>query len=102
MLEIKRRTLAKADFIIGDYEADNEKIEKSKRVIKAVDNYLIDINKPVDFRSSNPGNILNQMDKAFENVCSSLEEAGVSSPHKLSTYKFYSKIEYFENKKPKQ
>lgn len=42
------------------------------------------------------------MDAAFEDVCSAMQEAGVSDPKKLSTFEFYYKIQYFEAKKQKR
>lgn len=62
---------------------------------------MIELSKPNDFRFSNPDNVLNQLDANFEDVCSAMQEAGMIDPKKLSTFEFYSKIEYFENKKRK-
>ncbi len=64
-----------------------------------VDRYIIEMNYPKDFRSSNPDNILNEMDIAFENVVSALEEVGVNYPKKLTVFEFNQRVQYFESKR---
>lgn len=64
--------------------------------------YQIAMLKPRNFDSQDTENTIKLIEMSFENICTSLEEAGVHNPAELSTFSFYSKIAYFEKKnKPK-
>jgi hypothetical protein len=56
------------------------------------------LNPPKDFTPNNPENVIVQLDKSFENICSALTDAGVQDPKKLSLLEFYSRIEHLEQK----
>jgi hypothetical protein len=44
-------------------------------------------------------NYVKKIEVSFENLCTSLEEAGVPNPRALTMFQFYSKIDYFEARK---
>jgi hypothetical protein len=73
--------------------------ESLLQLIEDADDYLISQMAPKDYDENNTMSAINQMDKAFENLCSSLEEMGVSRPKELTVFEFESKIEYFKRKK---
>lgn len=82
-----------------DYDGNSEGAEVQKKVIKIVDNYLLSLQKPKEFRSSKENNYLNQKDLAFEEVVALMEEMGVRSPKKLSVFEFQQRIEHYRKKK---
>lgn len=71
-------------------------------IIKRVDEYLISLSEPKEFNSSVSENVLNAMDENFENICISLESAGVHQPKKLNTFEFFTRVVYFEKKYAKK
>jgi hypothetical protein len=58
--------------------------------------------RPQHFYTEDPDNDVTKLELSFENICASLEEAGIAQPHKLSTFKFYSRIQYFKKKNEKK
>lgn len=95
--EISSKVKAQLNYIIKHNKGDIEGSNKCLEVVKKVDLYLISINPPKDF-SSSPDSVINQMDVSFENLCASLEEAGVSRPKKLSVFEFNQRIAYYQEK----
>lgn len=65
-------------------------------MIQAEFDYITAILKPKIFDHLVPGNIIDQIDKSFLKLCTSLEANGVLSPKKISYYEFNAKIDYFE------
>ncbi len=72
--------------------------DEIRRLIADINEYQISMIRPKNFDSTDPENIIRMMETSFENVCTSLEELGVVSPHLLPVFSFYSKIAYFEKK----
>ncbi len=75
--------------------------EIAEKEIAKSDRYFISLNPPEEFRSYEPDNIINRMDIHFENVCASMEEAGVMAPKKLSTFEFKQRVEFLNKKAAK-
>jgi len=70
-------------------------------VCEQIDKYLTAINPPRDFNQSNHESILNEIDLSFERLCSSLEEAGVQQPKKMSVFEFNQRVDYYKEKHKK-
>lgn len=85
--------------LIADSESNEEEKDNQQKKVQDIEDFLLAFNPPDLFRGS--GRVLIQVDKAFENLCTVLEEAGINAPKKLSVYEFYSKVEYFEKKNKK-
>lgn len=73
---------------------DNKELE----LIRDADDYLLSTIAPKEYDERKPESVVNQMDKSFEKICSTLEEVGVSNPKNLSIFEFESRIEYFREK----
>lgn len=86
--------------IKADFEGNEEEKNNSQKVVDKIDDYLISLNPVKDF-SNTPDNAVNQLEKSFEFLCTSLEEVGVKDPKILTTFEFNSKIEFFEKKNKK-
>jgi hypothetical protein len=99
--ELKRESLNILKKIKLQHEGNNEEAEKLQKTIDNIQNYINSINPPRDF-SNTSNNVIKNIDKSFEKVCTSLEELGINNPKGLTLFEFKSKIEYFKNKnKPK-
>ena len=57
---------------------------------------------PKNFDSKDPDNHVNDLEKSFENVCTSMQELGIPDVHELTVFQFYSKIRYFKKKQAEQ
>lgn len=55
---------------------------------------LITPSKPLNFTSSDPENVLTQMDRHFTEMCSLMEKNGSTDPAKYSVIQFYAKIDF--------
>jgi hypothetical protein len=71
-----------------------------RKMIQRADDYQVNLIDPKNFDSADPENFLRRIEISFENLCTSLEELGVTAPHELPVFRFYSKIQYFKKKKP--
>jgi len=67
--------------------------------INSISDYQIGLMKPKVFAEGHPDNCINEIELAFESLCTNLEEMGVMNPKKLTVFEFYSKIRYFKSKK---
>lgn len=85
--------------IISDFEGNQEDKEKYEKVVRSIDEYLIQLNRPKDFKLDNPENVLNNLDISFENLIAVLEESNVSNPKNLTVFEFYQRLQYYESKK---
>jgi len=86
----------------ADFMGKSEEAEKAAKIVKAADQYFIDLERPREFRLESPENEMKEMDVSFENLCASMEEAGVSHPNKLTVFQFNQRIEYFQKKKSRR
>lgn len=68
--------------------------------IDMIDRYLFDLYAPNEFNVKSKNNVLRDLDNTFQDICSTLEEAGVKEPKNLSVYEFNQRIIYFEKKNP--
>ena len=75
-------------------DPDNEALHEQ---MKDVCEYFMEANKPRNFNPRSSGSVVVEFDKSFENMCSSMQESGIT-PDSLTVFEFYSKIEYFEKK----
>ncbi len=82
-----------------DYGGNEEGAERQRKIVKIVDNYLLSLQKPKEFRSNQENNYLNQKDLAFEEMVALMEEMGVRNPKKLSVFEFQQRIEHYRKKK---
>jgi hypothetical protein len=71
----------------------------TSKLIEQINEYQINLLRPRNFDTTDPENYLKTLDVSFENLCTSLEELGVTSPHELSVFRFYSKFAYFKKRK---
>lgn len=77
--------------------------EKTYNLIQEINAYHLSLMKPKHFSEDDKMNHIRGMERSFEAACNALEELGVTNPHSLTTFQFYSKIRYFkEKKKPQQ
>lgn len=75
--------------------------KKHLKRIENIDSYFTAQAAPKVYGSS-PDNILIRQRKQFEAVCTALKAQGIDDPKNLTTFEFYSTVEYFETlKKPK-
>lgn len=68
-------------------------------MIKQISEYQLALMTPKDLNPSSVNNYVKKIEVSFENLCTSLEEAGVRDPRALTMFQFYSKIDYFESKR---
>lgn len=95
--ELRKKGIINCQLLQG--KGDRENLLKLKADI--ID-YQVAMLKPRNFDSQDTDNAIKLIETSFENICTSLEEAGVQNPAALSVFSFYSKIAYFEKKnKPK-
>lgn len=87
--------------VVAEESGDKEGVIMNEALIRSVDSYVISINTPKIFSNESEDNVLRGMDLSFENLCASMEEAGINNPKGLSVFEFNSKLDYFESKKPK-
>lgn len=71
---------------------------ETRRMIQAIDQYQASLITPRNFNPRDPDNYLQKVELSFENLLTSLEELGVTSPENLTVFRFYSKIQYFKKK----
>lgn len=90
-----------ASLIIADFEKDEDQKEVQSKLIRSIDDYVMSLNAPKIFDSNSEDNALVAMDLSFEKLCTSMEEAGISTPKKLTVFEFNGKLDYFESKKTK-
>jgi hypothetical protein len=62
--------------------------------------YFLEANRPRDFNPYRENDLIRQ-ESEFENMCSALEENGVSNCSNLTVFEFYSRVKYFEKKSKK-
>lgn len=72
-----------------------------QRLINDILEYQLAMMSPRNFDTQDENNIIKAMEISFENVCTTLEELGISDPYNLTVFSFYSKIAYFEKKNKK-
>ena len=60
------------------------------------------MNSPKEFSSSDPDNVLLEMDIAFEEACISLKEAHIQNPKDLSVFEWESVVSVFKKRRAKQ
>lgn len=65
-----------------------------------VDDYLMELSKPLVFNADSKENAFIDIDLSFENLCSALEDAGVSDPKNKTKFEFEQRISHHEKKKP--
>lgn len=95
---MKKRLKSQIKYILYHSSGNIEESEREKDIIFSVDKYLMSINKPKSFRSDDPHNVLREFDRNFENICASLEDAGVHGPKKLSVLEFRQRVKYYKTK----
>ena len=69
--------------------------------IKEVDDFLLSLNPPSDFATNSPNNVIRNMEKSFETLVATMEDAGIHRPKDLSVFEFYSRLDYLESKRKK-
>lgn len=57
---------------------------------------------PKNFDTTHTDNHVADIERSFENVCTSMQELGITDVHGLSTFQFYAKIRYFKKKQAAQ
>lgn len=72
--------------------------EKIDTLMLAVANYFLAKQKPHIFNPFDEECVLISSDKAFEDICNSMEDAGAQKVKELTVFEFYSKIAFFEKK----
>lgn len=87
--------------IVADSKKDYEERDKKEKVCQNIDEYILSINPPNDFRANSDENVVRGMELSFEKLCASMEEAGIKSPKNLTTFEFYSRLDFFQDKKKK-
>lgn len=70
-----------------------------KESIDSITKLQLDLITPKNLNPADTKNYINTLEISFENICTSLEEAGVVNPKQLSVFEFYAKIRYFETRK---
>lgn len=75
--------------------------EDVKGLIKAIEDYFVDKQKPWVFNPYEEDCILVINDKTFEEICAGMEDSGINNPKELTTFEFYSKIAYLNKKAEK-
>ncbi|MBA9078323.1 hypothetical protein [Rufibacter quisquiliarum] len=73
-----------------------------ERVVTDAEAYLLAEIMPRNFDLSNPANAVSQHEKAFGDLCASLEAAGVQAPEKLTEKQFYQRLRFHENRAKQQ
>ena len=79
-------------------EEQEEITEEGQSRLAILEAYFLDLQKPKSFNPYDPKNILMEGEAHFEDVCASLNEAGIHDPKELSEYEFYSRLRYFDKK----
>jgi hypothetical protein len=74
---------------------------KVRDAIKKIDDWQLSLIVPKNFDNESPDYYIKKIEKGFENLCATLEDLGVHDPKRLTVFEFYSRLEYFKNKKPK-
>ena len=87
-----------AAMVIALSEGGEEEAKKQDSVIRSIEGYVLSINSPKSFSNESEDNILRTTDLAFENLVTSMEEAGINAPKGLTVFEFNSKLDYFEKK----
>jgi len=82
-------------------KGDEEKAKAYLKEVDVIDKYFLILSKPNDFNTANSDNIINTIDKSFEQLCASLEESGVQSPKKMTTFEFNQRVDYYQEKAKK-
>jgi hypothetical protein len=54
--------------------------------------------KPLVFNPYETSNVLRTSELTFEEICTTMQEQGVTDPKKLTEYEFYSKLSFYEKK----
>jgi hypothetical protein len=81
------------DYLIAKCEGNDEKMRKLEEQM---------MQAPKCFDPGSDQNVLIQADASFEDVCTVMQENGVTEPKKLTEYEFYAKLKYYEKRfKPK-
>lgn len=89
--------MAQLDFIATEDE-------KHLKQIQNIDEYFASLIKPKNFEDT-ADNILIKNRKEFQAICAALMINGIQDPEKLTIFKFFSLIEFFESqsrKRPKR
>lgn len=77
-------------------------VKEDYEEIESIDQYKLTFLTPENFDGESAENVFKKMDMSFEYFCASLEEAGVQNPKQMTTFEFYSRVNYYrsKNKKP--
>lgn len=73
--------------------------ERLRDVIKLCNDYLLEFIAPQSYRVDDPANAVLRMDRRFFELCHSLEERSGQSVHDLTTFAFFSKVDYYLRKR---
>lgn len=77
-------------------------VEEKEDYLKAVqkeDDYFLSLIKPKNLNGNDTENIIYQSRKQFENLCVVLINQGMADPEKMTVFRFYTTIKFFETKK---
>lgn len=75
---------------------------RDKTILESVDvitKSQLDLITPKNLNPGDTRNYIKTLELSLENVCTGLEEAGITNPKELTVFEFYAKIHYFETKK---
>lgn len=64
----------------------------------AIREFFLAAAAPMNFDPYQPDNIIQSSEVVFSQVCTTMQEQGISDPKTLSEWEFYSKLQYFDKK----
>lgn len=90
------KIIAECEFIISDGKKDY------LQVIKNVNEYFLDLIKPKNLNGNDKHNVIVLFKVQFSELCIALMSNSIPDPEKMTVFRFYSALKYFENKNQKQ
>ena len=69
---------------------------KGQETIDAITNYMVSLLNPLSFDSSDPNNMISQIDRNFVTACQSMKKAGISNPEQMTVFEWEVAIDNFE------
>lgn len=84
--------------LVGQLKWIIEEAGEHMETIKKEGLYFAQLIKPKNLNSQDVDNVIYQSRREFEKLCVILETQGISRPEKLSVFRFFTTLSFFEEK----
>lgn len=94
-MKLREKTIAELNFVISDGK------ESYLREINGINEYFLSLVTPKNLDGGSKDNVAIQFQVQFSELCIGIMTNGIPDPEKMTVFKFYSTMKYFEDKQRK-